>query len=189
MNIILFGPPGAGKGTQALKLVAERSMVQLSTGDMLRAEITARSELGIRAKKIMEEGELVPDDIMIKMIETHMYDDGAKAGVILDGFPRTLKQAEALDKMLTQNNIAIDYAIEITVDENLLFDRIENRAIQSDKIRDDDNAEVLKQRLKVYHENTAPVLPFYRNKGILRQVDGMMTIEQVADNIDKVLDS
>ena len=189
MNIILFGPPGAGKGTQAAKLVADRSMVQLSTGDMLRAEITEGTDLGARAKKIMEAGKLVSDDIMIEMIKMRMANDGVKAGVILDGFPRTLKQAEALDTMLTRNNLAVNYAIEITVNEDLLFDRIENRAIQSDKVRGDDNAEVLKERLKVYRENTAPVLPFYRNKGILRQVDGMMTIEQVAEKIDKVLDS
>ena len=189
MNIILFGPPGAGKGTQAEKLVSKRSMVQLSTGDMLRAEIEANSALGIRAKKIMEAGELVPDDIMIKMIETRMVSDRAKEGIILDGFPRTLKQAEALDNMLTQNKLVIDHVIEITVDENLLFERIEQRAIQSDKVRDDDNAEVLKQRLKVYHDNTAPVLPFYRDKGILSQVDGMMNIDEVAEKINNVLDS
>ena len=189
MNIILFGPPGAGKGTQAEKLVSKRSMVQLSTGDMLRAEIEANSELGVRAKKIMEAGELVSDDIMIKMIETRMAGDGGKEGIILDGFPRTLKQAEALDNMLTQNKLVIDHVIEITVDENLLFERIEQRAIQSDKVRDDDNAEVLKQRLKVYHDNTAPVLPFYRDKGILSQVDGMMNIDEVAEKINNVLDS
>ena len=188
MNIILFGPPGAGKGTQAERLVSNRSMVQLSTGDMLRAEISENSELGRRAKKIMEAGDLVSDDIMIKMIESRMSSNGAKAGVILDGFPRTLNQAEALDKMLNQNKVEINYVIEITVDEDFLFDRIEKRAIQSDKVRDDDNAEVLKQRLKVYHDNTAPVLPFYRNKGILRQIDGMMTIEEVAQQISGILD-
>jgi adenylate kinase len=189
MNIILFGPPGAGKGTQAEKLVSERSMVQLSTGDMLRAEIAANSELGLQAKKIMDAGELVSDEIMIKMIEHRMSGDEANLGVILDGFPRTVKQAEALDEMLKHNNVAIDHVIEISVDEDALFDRIAHRASQSDKARDDDNAEVLTQRLKVYHDNTAPVLPFYRNKGILSQVDGMMSIKEVAEKISEVLDS
>ena len=189
MNIILFGPPGAGKGTQAEKLVNERSMVQLSTGDMLRAEISNKSDLGIQAKEIMDTGGLVSDDIMIKMIELRFGSDEAKKGVILDGFPRTVKQAEALDIMLTQNKVVIDHVIEISVDENALFKRIERRANESDNVRDDDNAEVLRQRLKVYHDNTAPVLPFYRKKGILSQVDGMMSIEEVAKNINEVLDS
>ena len=189
MNIILFGPPGAGKGTQAEKLVSERSMVQLSTGDMLRAEIAANSVLGLQAKKIMDSGELVSDEIMIKMIENRLSNDDAKQGIILDGFPRTVKQAEALNEMLTQNNVAIDHVIEISVDENALYDRIAHRASHSDKARDDDNAEVLKQRLKVYHDNTAPVLPFYSSKGILSQVDGMMSIEEVAEKISELLDS
>ncbi len=189
MNIILFGPPGAGKGTQAEKLVSERSMVQLSTGDMLRAEIAANSVLGLQAKKIMDSGELVSDEIMIKMIENRLSNDDAKQGIILDGFPRTVKQAEALNEMLTQNNVAIDHVIEISVDENALYDRIAHRASHSEKARDDDNAEVLNQRLKVYHDNTAPVLPFYRSKGILSQVDGMMSIEEVAEKISELLDS
>ncbi len=189
MNIILFGPPGAGKGTQAERLVAERSMVHLSTGDMLRAEIASNSQLGMRAKQVMDSGKLVSDDIMIKMIESRMADDAAKFGVILDGFPRTVNQAVALDEMLLGNNMAIDHAIEICVDEEALFGRIEHRASQSVQVRDDDNAEVLKQRLKVYHDNTAPVLPFYRNKAVLTQVDGMMEIELVAKKISEVLDS
>ncbi len=189
MNIILFGPPGAGKGTQAKKLVSERSMVQLSTGDMLRAEIAANSELGLEAKKIMNSGELVSDEIMIKMIEYRMFSDQAKQGVILDGFPRTVKQAEALDEMLTHNGVAIHHVIEIGVDEEALFDRIEQRANQSDQARDDDNAKVLRQRLKIYHDNTAPILPFYLDKGILSHVDGMMSIEEVAEKISEVLDS
>ena len=189
MNIILFGPPGAGKGTQAERLVLERSMIQLSTGDMLRAEIASRSELGMQAKKIMDAGELISDNIMISMIELRMSTDEAKAGVILDGFPRTVKQAEALDEMLSYNGVTIDHVVEISVNEDALFDRIANRAIQSDKARDDDNADVLKQRLKVYRDNTAPVLPFYRDKGILSQVDGMMSIEKVAEKISEVLDS
>ena len=189
MNVILFGPPGAGKGTQAKRLVSERSMVQLSTGDMLRAEIAANSELGSQAKKIMDAGELVSDKIMIMMIENRMFSDKAKLGVILDGFPRTIKQAEALDEMLTHNNVSIDHVIEIGVDEGALFDRIAERASQSEEIRDDDNAEVLRQRLKVYHDNTAPVLPFYLDKGILSKVDGMMSVDEVAEKISEVLDS
>ena len=189
MNIILFGPPGAGKGTQAERLVSERSMIQLSTGDMLRAEIAASSELGIQAKKVMDAGELVSDNIMIRMIELRMSSDEAKAGVILDGFPRTVNQAEALDEMLSNNGVAIDHVVEICVNEDALFDRIATRASQSEKVRDDDNADVLKQRLKVYRDNTAPVLPFYRDKGILSQVDGMLSISEVAEKISEVLDS
>ena len=189
MNVILFGPPGAGKGTQAEKLVSERSMVQLSTGDMLRAEIAANSELGLQAKKIMDAGELVSDKIMIMMIEQRMFSDEAKMGVILDGFPRTIKQAEALDEMLTHNGVAIDHVIEIGVDEEALFDRIAQRASQSNKARDDDKAEILRQRLKVYHDNTAPVLPFYLDRGILSRVDGMKSIDEVAEKISEVLDS
>jgi adenylate kinase len=118
-----------------------------------------------------------------------MFSDKAKLGVIVDGFPRTIKQAEALDEMLTHNNVSIDHVIEIGVDEGALFDRIAERASQSEEIRDDDNAEVLRQRLKVYHDNTAPVLPFYLDKGILSKVDGMMSIDEVAEKISEVLDS
>ncbi len=189
MNIILFGPPGAGKGTQAEKLVSERSMAHLSTGDMLRAEIAANSELGLQAKKTLHAGELVTDEMMIKLIHQCQASDEPKPRVNLHGFPRTVKQAEALDEMLTHNNVAIDHVIEISVDEDALFDRIAHRASQLDEARDDDNAEVLTQRIKVYHDNTAPVLPFYSNKGILSQVDGMMSIEEVADKISEVLDS
>jgi len=189
MNIILFGPPGAGKGTQAHKLVSERGMVQLSTGDMLRAAISAGTELGLKAKSIMDAGQLVPDDVMIGMIDERMDADTVAKGVILDGFPRTVEQAEALSDMFVSRGLDLAHVIEIQVDENALFARIENRAAETGGDRSDDNADVLKARLAVYHENTAPVLPYYADKGILKQVDGMQSIDAVSDQINGILDS
>lgn len=187
MNIILFGAPGAGKGTQAERLVSDRGMIQLSTGDMLRGAIAAGSELGIRAKEIMNRGDLVSDDIMVGMIAERMDGGDATSGFILDGFPRTVAQAEALDDMMTSRGDEIAHVIEIKVDEAALFARIENRAKESAGTRSDDNAETLRNRLAVYHENTAPLLPFYQAKGKLRTIDGMNSIEDVASEIDKIL--
>ena len=189
MNIILFGPPGAGKGTQAEILVRDRGMVQLSTGDMLRAAIAAGSELGLQAKAIMDAGELVSDDIMIGMIAERMEEDDCASGVILDGFPRTVAQAQALDTMFADKGISLDSVIEIAVDETALFARIEKRAAETGGARSDDNAGVLKARLKVYHENTAPVLPYYKDKGQLVSIDGMQTVEEVSSQIASCLDS
>jgi adenylate kinase len=189
MNIILFGPPGAGKGTQAEILVRDRGMVQLSTGDMLRAAIAVGSELGKQAKVIMDAGELVSDDIMIGMIAERMEDDDCASGVILDGFPRTVAQAQALDTMFADKGISLDSVIEIAVDEAALFARIEKRAADTGGARSDDNADVLKARLKVYHENTAPVLPYYKDKGQLVSIDGMQTVEEVSSQIASCLDS
>ena len=187
MNIILFGPPGAGKGTQAQRIVDRHGVVQLSTGDMLRAAIAAGSELGLQAKSLMDEGKLVPDDVIIGMIADRMNDEDCKNGVILDGFPRTIAQAKALDAMFAAGHILLDQVIEIQVDEAALFARIENRAAEPGDARSDDTAEVLEQRLKVYHENTAPVLPYYRDKGQLNIVDGMQSIEEVAAQIESLL--
>ena len=189
MNIILFGPPGAGKGTQAEILVRDRGMVQLSTGDMLRAAIAAGSELGLQAKAIMDVGELVSDDIMIGMIAERMEEDDCASGVILDGFPRTVAQAQALDIMFADKGISLDRVIEVAVDETALFARIEKRAAETGGARSDDNADVLKARLKVYHENTAPVLPYYKDKGQLVSIDGMQTVEEVSSQIASCLDS
>ena len=189
MNIIIFGPPGAGKGTQAQIIVDERGVVQLSTGDMLRSAIAAGTELGMKAKQIMDAGKLVSDEIMVGMISDRMAEDDCANGVILDGFPRTVAQAEALDAMLDGRGVSLDKVIEIQVDEVALFARIEKRAAETGAARSDDNADVLAQRLKVYRTNTAPVLPYYREKGLLMSVDGMQAVEKVSEAIRQCLDS
>ena len=187
MNIILLGPPGAGKGTQAQRIVSGRGMVQLSTGDMLREAIANGTELGLKAKAIMDRGDLVADDIILGMIREKLVSPECAAGVILDGFPRTAAQAEALDIMLAELDQRIDAVIELQVDEAALIDRIENRARETGGARADDNAEVLKKRLAVYHELTAPILPYYGDRGMVQVVDGMQPIETVASRIDEIL--
>ena len=187
MNIIMFGAPGSGKGTQAELLVTGRRLVQLSTGEMLRSAIAAGTDLGIRAKGIIDRGELVSDDIFVGMIAARIDDDDCANGFILDGFPRTVAQAHALDEMLDSKGLALDYVIEIKVDEAALFARIEKRAATTGGARSDDNANTLRKRLIVYHENTAPLLPYYANKGVLKTVDGMDSIGEVAAQIDRIL--
>ena len=189
MNIILLGPPGAGKGTQAEMLVSEYGLVQLSTGDMLRAAIAQGTELGLKAKAIMDAGDLVADDIILGMIRERLQSDECANGVILDGFPRTVTQAEGLDEMLAEIGMGINHVIEIKVDEAALFARIENRANETGGARSDDTAEVLEKRLKVYHESTAPILPYYRGKGNMSVVDGMMSIADVSSAIKEILGS
>ena len=187
MNIILLGPPGAGKGTQAKRIVDDHGLVQLSTGDMLREAIANGTELGMKAKAIMDRGDLVADDIILGMIREKLESGDCKAGVILDGFPRTIAQAEGLESMLTSMGQDIAHVIELKVDEQALLARIENRAKEDGGARADDNAEVLTKRLEVYHANTAPILPFYGGKGMVREVDGMQPIETVAAEIEAIL--
>ena len=187
MIIILLGAPGAGKGTQSARLVAERGLTQLSTGDMLRDALARGTELGKQAKAIMDAGKLVADDIILAMIRERLTASTGGNGVILDGFPRTIAQAEGLDKMLEEMGLHIDHVIEIGVDENVLADRIMTRAKESDETRDDDSVEVLQKRLKVYHESTAPIIPYYQNRGKLSVVDGMQSIDAVASAIDAIL--
>jgi adenylate kinase len=189
MNIILLGPPGAGKGTQAQVLVEERGLVQLSTGDMLRAAVASDSELGQEAKAVMDAGKLMPDEIMVQIISDRISEQDCASGFILDGFPRTTAQAEALDKMLEEKELPLDHVIEISVDDAILIDRINARVAQTPEAerRDDDNAETLKHRLAVYHEQTAPILPYYEGRGMLKKVDGMKSIEQVSKQIGAII--
>ena len=187
MILILLGPPGAGKGTQATRLMDKYGLVQLSTSDMLRDAIAKGTELGKKAKSIMDAGKLVEDSIILGIIRERLVDGNRKNGVILDGFPRTLTQAEELDAMLADMELGIDHVIEMQVDEQMLADRIVKRAAESEQVRDDDTVEVLQQRLKVYHDSTAPIIPYYRDKGALSVVDGMQTIESVASAIDDII--
>jgi len=213
MNVILLGPPGSGKGTQAKRIEQAHRIPQLSTGDMLRATTVSGSELGFRVKGIMDSGQLVPDAIIIDMIAERISQPDCRNGFILDGFPRTLAQARALDQMLAHRGLQLDHVIEIDVDEAALVDRLAGRFTcqqcgasyhqhdtrpQVDGVCDvcgacefvcraDDRPETVKARLEVYHRQTAPILPYYRDRGILRGVDGMAEIDVVAREIEGLL--
>jgi adenylate kinase len=188
MIIILLGPPGAGKGTQCERLVEKYSIVQLSTGDMLRAAIAAGTELGLKAKAVMDRGDLVSDDIVVGIIADRIAEPDCANGFILDGFPRTVAQAEALDAMLAEKGLKLDHVIAMEADEAALFARIEKRAAETGGARADDNAETLKKRLVVYREQTAPIIPYYRDKGALKTVDGMQDIDIVTKSLFAILD-
>jgi adenylate kinase len=185
MNLILFGPPAAGKGTQAKRLVETRGMVQFSTGDMLRAAIVSGSALGLEVSEIMERGDLAPDAIVIALIEQALPAADAAGGAIFDGFPRTVAQAEALDDMLSRRRARIDVVLRLRVEDDALVDRIVKRF--ADEGRADDNPDSFKVRLAAYNAQTAPLLPHYRAQGKLVEVDGMGSIDQVAREIDAAL--
>ncbi|HMI96873.1 MAG TPA: adenylate kinase [Micropepsaceae bacterium] len=188
MNLILFGPPGAGKGTQAKILQEDSRLPQLSTGDMLRAAIAAGTELGKKSKAIMDRGDLVPDDVVIGIIAERLDRPDCAKGAVFDGFPRTIAQAEALDKMLAARGGKIDAVIELRVDDDAMVGRMEHRVKENPaSARPDDNPETLKNRLGVYRKNTAPLLDFYRGQGKLKVVDGMAPIPQVAAAIRSIL--
>jgi len=213
MNLILLGPPGAGKGTQARRLEDSRGLVQLSTGDMLRALVAGGSPLGQQAKDIMAAGKLVPDELVIEMISQRIDQPDVKNGFILDGFPRTVAQAEALDKMLAEKGLKLDHVIEMKVDDAALVERITGRytcatcgkgyhdVFEKPKVpcvcdqcggtefkrRADDNAETVTTRLEQYHQQTAPILPYYAERGVLKGVDGMADIDVVTEQIAAIL--
>jgi adenylate kinase len=188
MNLILLGPPGAGKGTQAKRLQDAHGYAQLSTGDMLRAAVADGTEVGKLAKDIMARGDLVPDDVVVGIISDRIEQPDCAAGFILDGFPRNVAQASALDRMLDQKGMALDAVVELGVDDAILIDRIETRAAETQGgPRPDDNAEALKKRLEVYHGQTAPLIVYYRDRGILKTVNGMADVETVSREIEEVL--
>lgn len=213
MNLILMGPPGAGKGTQSQRLEKSHGIVQLSTGDMLRAEVAAGSDLGKEAKEVMESGGLVSDELIVAMISSRIDQDDCKNGFILDGFPRTTPQAEALDTMLTEKGLKIEHVIEMKVDDEAMVKRITGRftcagcgAGYHDEFqkpekegvcdqcggteftrRADDNAETVRARLQAYHEQTAPILSYYKEKGAMKSVEGMATIDEVTEQLNAVL--
>jgi adenylate kinase len=214
LNIILLGPPGAGKGTQASRLETERGMVQLSTGDMLRAAVKAGTPTGLKAKAVMEAGELVSDEIVSGIIGERLDQDDTAKGAIFDGYPRTQAQAESLDALLSERGRKLDYVIELVVDEDALVDRVTGRFTCANcgagyhdryklpkvegtcdvcghhefKRRPDDNAETVRTRMAEYRAKTAPILPFYQAKGLVRTVDGMADIAEVGAQIDAILD-
>ncbi|MEJ8476606.1 adenylate kinase [Roseibium algae] len=191
MRLILVGPPGAGKGTQANKLVAEHNIPQLATGDMLRAAVAAKTPVGLKAKEVMEAGGLVSDDIVVGIIRDRIAEPDAKNGFILDGFPRTLAQADALSQMLSDSGLALDAVIELRVDQSKLVSRIINRAEEAkaagQPVRKDDDPEVFKDRLQAYNNDTAVVIPYYEKTGLLTVVDGMQSIVEVSSAIEAIL--
>ena len=191
MRLILLGPPGAGKGTQAQRLVDRHGIVQLSTGDMLRAAVAAGTPVGLKAKSIMEAGQLVPDEVVVAIIADRIDQPDARKGFVLDGFPRTVPQAEALDKLLAERGLKLDAVIELKVDEGILLKRIETRVAEmtarGEKVRADDNPEVLKGRLAAYRTQTAPLAGYYDAKGALKGVDGMAPVDAVTAAIDGIL--
>jgi adenylate kinase len=191
MRLILLGPPGAGKGTQAQRLVRKYGIVQLSTGDMLRAAVAAGTPVGLRAKSIMDAGQLVPDDVVVSIIADRIGQPDAKRGFVLDGFPRTVPQAEALERLLAERGLKLDGVIELKVDEGILLKRIENRVAEmtarGEKLRADDNPDVLRGRLDAYRAQTAPLADHYAAKGMLKTVDGMAAVDEVTKAIHGLL--
>lgn len=191
MRLILLGPPGAGKGTQAVRIVEKYGIPQLSTGDMLRAAVAAGTPVGLKAKAVMESGGLVSDEIVIGIIADRIAESDAQKGFILDGFPRTVAQADALGAMLTEKGLKLDAVVELQVDQEKLVARIVNRAAEAkaagQPVRKDDDPEVFKTRLAAYNRDTAIVAPYYKERGMLTVIDGMQTIDGVTASIMKAL--
>lgn len=192
MRLILLGPPGAGKGTQAQRLVEKHGLPQLSTGDMLRAAVAAQTPVGLKAKAVMDAGELVSDDIVNAIVAERIDQKDCARGFILDGYPRTLVQADAVGKMLKERGLALDVVIELVVDDKALVGRIAKRAEETKAagkpVRKDDDPAVFPERLREYYKKTAPLIGYYYAKGLLKQVDGMADIDSVTNEIETVLE-
>lgn len=191
MRLILLGPPGAGKGTQSARIVARLGVPQLSTGDMLRAAVAAETPVGLKAKDVMASGALVSDEIVIGIVADRVDEPDARKGFILDGFPRTVAQAEALDRMLAQKGLRLDAVVELKVDERALVERMAKRVAETlargEPVRKDDNPEAFKTRLVAYREQTAPLSDYYARKGLLKVTDGMQPIDEVTEAISRIL--
>lgn len=191
MRLILLGPPGAGKGTQSARIVERLGIPQLSTGDMLRAAVAAGSPIGLRAKDVMARGDLVSDEIVVGIVADRIEEPDARTGFILDGFPRTVPQAEALDAMLAHKHMRLDAVVELKVDENALVARIEKRVADTmargEPVRKDDNSDAFKTRLQAYRQQTSPLSDYYRRMGLLRVLDGMAPIDDVTREVFKVV--
>jgi adenylate kinase len=192
MRIVLLGPPGAGKGTQAQRIIEKFGIPHLSTGDMLRAAVHAETGIGRKAKQIMAEGKLVPDELVVATVIERIAQPDAKRGFVLDGFPRTIGQAAAFDDLLHTETAQLDRVIELRADEEILLDRIETRAREARQngrtVRADDNHEALKVRLDAYNEQTAPLIEYYRSKGILRSIDGLREIDAVTQDVFRAIE-
>ena len=191
MRLVIFGPPAVGKGTHAARVSATYGIPHLSTGDMLRAAIEQGSRVGVRAKAIMAKGRLVPDPIVLEIVSARTAQEDCAQGFILDGFPRTLRQAKAFDRVLRSRKLVLDHVIAIEADEAVLVQRVIKRANEAraagKPVRPDDDPEVFRKRLKVYRAETAPVLPYYRRRGKIRTIDGMKSVDEVAAQIDAAL--
>jgi len=191
--MILLGPPGAGKGTQSVRVVERLGIPQLATGDMLRAAVAAGTPIGLRAKDVMARGELVSDEIVVGIVADRIGEPDAQRGFILDGFPRTVAQAAALDRMLAEKGMKLDAVIELKVDPNALVERIAKRVADTlargEPVRKDDNPEAFKTRLVAYREQTAPLSGYYAERGMLKIIDGMRPVDEVTDEIFRILNA
>jgi adenylate kinase len=193
MRMILLGPPGAGKGTQSVRIVERLGIPQLATGDMLRAAVAAGTPIGLRARDVMARGELVSDEIVVGIVADRIGEPDARSGFILDGFPRTVAQAAALDRMLAEKDMKLDAVIELKVDPNALIERIAKRVADTlargEQVRKDDNPEAFKTRLVAYREQTAPLSGYYAERGMLKTIDGMKPVDEVTDEIFRILNA
>ena len=187
MNVILLGAPGSGKGTQSIILNKKFGFLQLSTGEMIRQNIEDKTELGLQVQTLVNSGEFVDDDTILSMISNRILMKDCKKGFVLDGFPRNVNQAKKFDKILKQNNKKINIVIELKVIKKILFERIQNRAIEANEAREDDKGEVLENRIKIYEEQTEPLIPYYKDLGLHYEVNGMKNIDEIALDIEKII--